>query len=174
MDGPNHAGQGEMPEARLRHLLGDQMIPVLTLATAESCTGGNVAARLTSVAGSSAYVLGGIVAYSNDAKVTLLGVPPTVLESIGAVSDECARAMAEGGRQALGATIVVSTTGIAGPGGATKRKPVGLVYIAVASSTRTVSEEHLFPGDRGAVTVAATDAALDLLVREVTHQLAAR
>ena len=106
--------EGSSPETLLQQLLGDQ--PAMSLATAESCTGGNVAARLTSVAGSSAYVLGGIVAYSNDAKASLLGVPPKVLESPGAVSDDCARAMAEGARRAFGATVAVATTGIAGPG----------------------------------------------------------
>ncbi len=146
-------------------MLGDH--PHLTVATAESCTGGNVAARLTSVAGSSAYVLGGIVAYANDAKVNLLGVPREVLDTVGAVSDECARAMAEGARQIFGARVAVSTTGIAGPAGATARKPVGLVYIAAASPNGTVSEEHRFPGDRAAVTMAATDAALRLLIETV-------
>lgn len=164
-------GGGSSPEHELHRLLASQT--AFTLATAESCTGGNVAARLTSVAGSSAYMLGGIVAYSNGAKATLLGVPNEVLESVGAVSDECARAMAEGARRAFAATIAVSTTGIAGPGGATVRKPIGLVYIAVAGPEGTVSEDHHFDGDRPAVTAAATDAALRLLVRVVEQILAA-
>lgn len=159
-----------LPEVFLQRMLGEPS--PLTIATAESCTGGNVSARLTSIAGSSAYVLGGIVAYANDAKANLLGVPNDVLETVGAVSDACARAMAEGAREAFGATIAVSTTGIAGPGGATDRKPVGLVYIAVASPKGTVSEEHYFSGDRATVTIAATNAALNLLMETVQATLA--
>lgn len=158
------------PETHIHRLLADQT--EITLATAESCTGGNVAARLTSVAGSSAYVLGGIVAYANGAKANLLKVSPAVLETVGAVSDECARAMSEGARDAFDATLAVSTTGIAGPGGATARKPVGLVYIAIAGPEGTVSEEHHFPGDRAVVTAAATEAALDLLLQVVRRALA--
>lgn len=142
----------------------------MTLATAESCTGGNVAARITSIAGSSDYFLGGIVSYSNDAKANLLGVSRETLETRGAVSAECAREMAEGARRALGADLAVSTTGIAGPGGATERKPVGLVYIAVAGPDGTRSEEFHFPGGRAVVTDAATEAALLMLFRAVEHR----
>src|SRR4029079_11423879 len=116
-------------------------------ATAESCTGGMVAQRITSIAGSSDYFLGGIVSYSNAAKQDLLGVPASVLQSVGAVSEECARAMADGARRAFHAKLAVSTTGIAGPGGASERKPVGLVYLAVAGPDGTSCEEHHFGGD---------------------------
>jgi PncC family amidohydrolase len=95
-------------------------------------------------AGSSAYVLGGIVAYANEAKAALLGVPAEVLESRGAVSAECARAMAVGARRAFGSDWAVATTGIAGPGGATARKPVGLVYIATVGEGFDRVEEHRF------------------------------
>lgn len=139
----------------------------LTVATGESCTGGGVAAALTSLAGSSDYVMGGIVSYSNEAKATLLGVPQEILDTRGAVSPECARAMAEGARRALATDLAVSTTGIAGPGGGTARKPVGLVYIAVADSEGATAVEHHFSGDRVAVTSAATEAALAMLLERV-------
>jgi PncC family amidohydrolase len=139
----------------------------LTVATAESCTGGNVAARITANAGSSDYFLGGIVAYSNQAKATLLHVGEQTLETRGAVSAECAREMARGARQAFAADLAVATTGIAGPGGATARKPVGLVYIALASGEGVTAEEFHFPGGRAVVTDAATEAALLLLLRGI-------
>jgi PncC family amidohydrolase len=159
------------PEVRLNDLLVDD--PRLTIAAAESCSGGEVAHRLTSVAGSSNYFLGSIVAYANDAKTSLLGVPSEVIETRGAVSAECARAMAEGARRVFGADVAVSTTGIAGPGGATARKPVGLVFTAVAGPNGTTSQEHHFPGDRKAVVDAAAETALRLLVEHVESQLAA-
>jgi PncC family amidohydrolase len=143
-----------------------------TLATAESCTGGNVAARITSVPGASDYFLGGIVAYANDAKVNLLGVSQETLATRGAVSAECAREMAEGARRALGADLAVSTTGIAGPAGATARKPLGLVYIALAGPDGTQVEEFHFPGGRAVVTDAATEAALLMLLRGAERRLA--
>lgn len=139
-----------------------------TIAAAESCTGGGVAARLTSVAGSSAYMLGGIVAYANSAKEHLLGVDRSILESYGAVSEECAIAMAEGARRAFGATWAVSTTGIAGPTGATASKPVGLVYVAVAGPSGSHSGRHLFPGDRADITATTIEAALQLLLEAIT------
>ncbi len=160
----------EAPETRLNAWLATA--PRFTLAAAESCTGGEVAHRITAVAGSSAYFLGSIVAYANDAKATLLGVPREVLERPGAVSEPCARAMAEGARRVFGADLAVSTTGIAGPGGGTARKPVGLVYIAVAGPSSTVCEEHHFPGDRASVVAAAADAALVLLATRVQAALA--
>lgn len=152
------------PEQELLELLGEQ--EEITVATAESCTGGNVAGRITRVGGSSAYMQGGIVSYSNDAKANLLAVPRSILENPGAVSEECARAMAEGARKALDATIAVSTTGIAGPGGGTDRKPVGLVYIAVASPGGTTVEKNIFSGDRAQVIEGATQRAMEMLVEE--------
>lgn len=146
----------------------------LTIATAESCTGGGVAAALTSLAGSSDYVMGGIVSYSNAAKANLLGVSQDILDTRGAVSPECARAMAEGARRALDANLAVSTTGIAGPGGGTARKPVGLVYIAVADHKGATAVEHHFSGDRAAVTSAATEAALAMLLEHIEREIASR
>jgi PncC family amidohydrolase len=163
----------EASEARLNALLTGVVADRsrLMLATAESCSGGNVAARITAVAGSSDYFQGGIVAYSNEAKASLLGVSAETLATRGAVSAECAREMAEGARRAFGADLAVSTTGIAGPGGATKRKPVGLVYIALASADGVKAEEFHFPGGRAVVTDAATEAALLMLLRGVERRL---
>ena len=127
----------------------------LTLATAESCTGGLIAHRLTSVAGSSAYFLGGIVAYSNDAKQRLLGVPLATLVAYGAVSEPTAREMAVGGLRNSAADIVLAVTGIAGPGGATPGKPVGTVCFGWAHRDgRVFSETRRLPGDRAAVRLA--------------------
>lgn len=106
--------------------------PVRTIATAESCTGGLLAGRLTDRAGSSAYVLGGLVVYSNEAKTALAGVDPALLDRVGAVSPEVAEALADGAAARLGADVGVGITGIAGPGGGTEEKPVGLVYVSVA------------------------------------------
>lgn len=159
------------PEVRLNRLLGGSAR--LTIAAAESCSGGEVAHRITSVAGSSMYFLGSIVSYSNESKMGLLGVPAEIIETRGAVSEECARAMAEGARRAFGADVAVSTTGIAGPGGATARKPVGLVYTAIADPNGVDAQEHRFSGDRTAVVDAAAEAALRLLVERVTASIAA-
>lgn len=159
------------PEQELFELLGDQ--GDITVATAESCTGGNVAGRITRIAGSSAYLQGGIVSYSNEAKAHLLGVPQSVLENPGAVSEECARLMAEGAQRQLNATFAVSTTGIAGPSGGTDRKPVGLVYIAVAGPGDTVVEENVLSGDRAQVIEASTARAMELLVRQVRESRSA-
>jgi PncC family amidohydrolase len=140
----------------------------LTVATAESCTGGNVAHQITSISGSSAYFLGGVVSYANEVKRDVLGVPEEVLENPGAVSEPCARAMAEGVRCLMGSDLAISTTGIAGPLGGTARKPVGLVYLALATADRTTVEEHLFPGERVAVIDAATRRALELVTDAAT------
>lgn len=139
----------------------------LTVATAESCTGGNIAHQITGISGSSEYFVGGVVSYANAVKRDVLGVPAEVLENPGAVSEPCARAMAEGVRRLMDADITVSTTGIAGPLGGTARKPVGLVYLALATAEGTTVEGHVFPGDRAAVIDAATRRALELLIGDV-------
>lgn len=115
-----------------------------TVATVESCTGGLIAGALTAIPGSSDVVLGGLVTYSNAAKMALAGVPETVLASHGAVSEPVARAMAEGGRGALAATLAVSVTGVAGPGGGSAAKPVGLVHFACSGPAGTVHREMRF------------------------------
>lgn len=136
----------------------------LTLATAESCTGGLVAGRITSVPGSSAVFLGGVVSYSNEVKRELLGVPQEVLERAGAVSAECAEAMAAGARGRLKADVAVSVTGIAGPDGGTPAKPVGMVFLGVATAAGVESERCQFSGDRESVRRQAADRALALLM----------
>ncbi len=137
----------------------------LTLATAESCTGGLVGAALTDVPGSSSAYLGGVVSYSDEAKVTLLGVDPGLISACGAVSDAVAMAMAAGARDALGADYAVSVTGVAGPGGGSPDKPVGTVWFAVAGPDGVRAQIRRFSGDRDSVRERSTTTALDLLRR---------
>ena len=141
----------------------------LTLATAESCTGGLVSARLTDVPGSSAVFIGGIVAYSNDVKAGQLGVPESVLREHGAVSAETAAAMARGARERLGADVAVSVTGVAGPDGGTEEKPVGLVFLHASGPLGERQLRFDFPGDRATIRGRATVAALHLVRRLVTE-----
>jgi nicotinamide-nucleotide amidase len=137
-----------------------------TLALAESCTGGLVGHRLTQVPGSSAYVDRGIICYSNQAKIELLGVPVDLIERHGAVSAEVAAALAKGVRERSSVSIGLSVTGIAGPGGATATKPVGLVYVGLnADNGDAVTREHRFHGDRSVIKQRSSQAALDLLRR---------
>ena len=141
----------------------------LTLATAESCTGGMVAARLTDVPGSSDVVLGGVVAYANEVKMSELGVTQQLLDAHGAVSEEVARAMADGVRARLGADVGIAVTGVAGPGGGTSEKPVGLVFFHVAGPDGERSQRFEFPGDRAWIRARATVAALHLVRRTLTQ-----
>ncbi len=132
-----------------------------TICAAESCTGGLIMHRLTKIAGSSAYVLGGVVTYSNDTKERLISVPHETLVAHGAVSAQTALAMADGVRQLFDADIAVSVTGIAGPGGGTPEKPVGLTYIGLARrGTPTEARRHVWSGDREGVKAASAEAAL--------------
>lgn len=143
----------------------------LTLAVAESCTGGLLGARLTNVPGSSEYFLGGVLAYSNALKQSLLGVPAAVLRDHGAVSAECAAAMAEGARKACKAKAALAVTGIAGPGGGTPEKPVGLVFLALAGlSKRPEIKELRLIGPREAVRARAAAAALQLLLKALQEK----
>jgi PncC family amidohydrolase len=137
---------GELAQALQEHCLAVGA----TVALAESCTGGMVAAALTDIAGSSGYLLGGVVSYSDDAKRDLLGVEVEVLVAHGAVSAQVARGMAIGARRRFGASIGASVTGIAGPGGATAGKPVGLTYVAVADEAGVDVRRVVWPGDRAA------------------------
>ena len=141
----------------------------LEIATAESCTGGLVAARLTSVPGSSDVFVGGLVAYDDRVKLDALGVPADVLERHGAVSAETAAAMAAGARRVLGASVAVSVTGVAGPGGGTEAKPVGLVYLHAETPADSHGVELRLPGDRDAVRRRAAASALHLLRRLLTQ-----
>ena len=155
-------GQDGMEEV-VGRLLTEQS---LTVALAESCTGGLIGHRLTQVPGSSAYVDRGILCYSNRAKIELLAVPPELIERHGAVSAEVAAAMARGMRERSRASVALSVTGIAGPGGATPTKPVGLVYLGLdAENAPSITKEHRFHGDRSAIKQRASQAALDLLRR---------
>jgi nicotinamide-nucleotide amidase len=152
-------------EARIRELLGNHvfgrddqtMAEVVqellrergqTVAVAESCTGGLLASKITDIPGASDVFLAGVVSYANEAKIALLGVPAEVIAAHGAVSDECARAMAEGVRRVAGADYGLATTGIAGPTGGTDEKPVGLVYMALADAAGTIVNRQYWPGTR--------------------------
>jgi len=136
----------------------------LTIALAESCTAGLLASTLTDVAGSSAYVLGGVVSYSNEAKMRLLGVPESTLSSQGAVSAETAAFMAAGARTVFESDMALAVTGIAGPGGGTADKPVGLVYLHLAGPDASWGERHVWPYDRIGNKLASVEAALSMLI----------
>jgi len=137
-----------------------------SIVTAESCTGGLVAAALTDVAGSSSVFFGGFVTYSNTAKTKMIGVPARLIKDYGAVSNQVARAMADGARNTARSALAVATTGIAGPDGGSEKKPVGLVYVAVSSDLATIVIEHRF-GDigRDAIRKASVTAALNLILQ---------
>lgn len=159
-----YSSEGESLEQTVLDCLGFRNA---TLAIAESCTGGMLAERITAVSGSSRSFLGGAVVYSNEMKTTLAGVPPELIERHGAVSEEVAKALAEGIRQRTGATIGVGVTGIAGPTGGTETKPVGLVYIAVSDAQKNECRERNFRGARDRVREWTTTQALDLIRRRL-------
>lgn len=157
---------GEALEAAVVALLREKQ---LTLATAESCTGGSLAGRITDVPGASDVFLAGYVTYANSAKENALGVPASLIASHGAVSEPVAAAMAEGARRVSGAKFALSTTGVAGPGGGTESKPVGTVYIGLASENHpTTVRRCFFPLDRVTFKHMTSSAALDLLRRQVS------
>ena len=139
-----------------------------TLAVAESCTGGFLAHRITNVPGASAVFLAGYVSYANEAKEGLLGVDPRLISVHGAVSENVARAMAEGARQRAKATFALATTGIAGPGGGTEEKPVGTVFVALAGEGAATRKRHFrFPDDRPTFKELTTQASLEMLRRSL-------
>src|SRR6185295_3869914 len=141
-----------------------------TIATAESCTGGLLAGRLTERAGSSAYVLGGVVVYADAAKVALAGVDPALIAAHGAVSTEVAEALADGARAALGADVGVGITGVAGPGGGTEEKPVGTVCFSVKRADgSTLTHRIRLPGDRSDIRERSTTIAMHLLRRSLSR-----
>ena len=142
-----------------------------TLATAESCTGGLIAARITDVPGSSDYFKGGVVAYTNEIKQKFLGVPADVLEKFSAVSSETACAMAEGIRTRAASDFGLSVTGIAGPGGDSPGKPVGLVYIGFCTPEGVTSYRYIFPGNRNEVRQGTANTALNILKRYLEKQI---
>ncbi|ORU01341.1 Competence-damaged protein:CinA [Anaerovibrio sp. JC8] len=138
-----------------------------TIACAESCTGGLLTSRLTDVAGSSAYVLGSIVSYTNEVKMSHLGVKEATLKEFGAVSEQTAKEMSSGIKGRIGADIGVGITGIAGPGGGSVEKPVGLVYISVAGPKGVVVTKNLFSGTRTEIKRQTTDKALTMLIEYI-------
>lgn len=143
----------------------------LTVAVAESCTGGLIGQRLTSLPGSSAYFEQGVITYSDRAKVDLLKVPESLIRQKGSVSAEVAQAMAEGIREQSGADLGLAVTGIAGPSGGTKEKPVGLVFLALADKKVSACRQYLFSGDREGIRFRASQAALDLLRRHISGKV---
>jgi PncC family amidohydrolase len=143
----------------------------LSLATAESCTGGLVSHRITNVSGSSRYYKGGVIAYANEVKEKILHVATKTLKEKGAVSAECAEEMASGVRELLGSDIGIAATGIAGPTGGTSDKPVGLVYIALATKDNRYHEKHIFHEDREGNKRKAADAVLELLKRSLLPEV---
>ena len=158
----NDAAAGDYLEQRLGDVLSQRG---LTIAVAESCTGGLISHRITNVPGSSRYFLMGAVAYSNDVKVERLGVGAALLEKSGAVSRDVALAMACGVTNAARSDIGVGVTGIAGPAGGTPEKPVGLVFVATVKDKDERVERHVFTGDRAAVKRQTADAALALAIQ---------
>lgn len=136
----------------------------MTISSAESCTGGLVMSRITDVSGSSAYFLGGIVAYSNSIKHSLLGIQENTLNVFGAVSEQVAAAMARGVRGSFGTDLAIGVTGIAGPGGGTEEKPVGLTFIALTTADSTHVHRFIWDGDRIANKAASAEAALKIAV----------
>jgi nicotinamide-nucleotide amidase len=140
-----------------------------TIVTAESCTGGLIAAALTDVPGASAVLYGGFVTYSNVAKSSMIQVPQRLIHDYGAVSNQVARAMADGARNTARADIAVSSTGVAGPDGGSDKKPIGLVYVAVSTDLATVVIEHRFGAlSRDEIRRATVDAALELILQVIT------
>lgn len=170
-DDPSREGARYFPasaQALARDVIEGAAAARLTLATAESCTGGLIAACLTDVPGASQVFMRGFVTYTNEAKSELLGVPPDLFARVGAVSEDVARAMAEGAVRAARVDLAAAVTGIAGPGGATAGKPVGLVHIAAARrGAATLHLREVFPGDRPEVRTRAVEAALGLLLRRI-------
>jgi nicotinamide-nucleotide amidase len=159
-----YSSKGESLEQIVGYYLG---MRGATLATAESCTGGLLAERITSISGSSRYFVGGAVVYSNELKTKFADVPASLISKHGAVSREVAAALAEGIRKRCKATLGIGITGVAGPLGGTEEKPVGLVYNALASEDGTQVEERKFPGDRKRVRWFATQLALDMVRRKL-------
>jgi nicotinamide-nucleotide amidase len=156
VDGLTTTASAVLERARAKHL---------RIATAESCTGGLIAVSLTDVPGSSTVFERGFVTYSNESKTELLGVPVGLIAESGAVSEPVARAMAEGALARSRADIAVAVTGIAGPGGGSADKPIGLVFIGAASKgDSTIVERHVFPGDRAEIRLATAQRALELLL----------
>lgn len=141
----------------------------LTVATAESCTGGLLGKSITDISGSSAVYPGGVISYCNRIKQEILGVDQDLLDSLGPVSEPVARQMAEGVRRVIGADLGVGITGIAGPNSDDTGRPVGLVYVSASDGKTTLVREHHFDGDRGAIRAQAAEAAAELALRLIEN-----
>ncbi len=162
--------QPDLDESSMEYQVGKELNSRgLTISCAESCTGGLLSARLTAIPGSSAYVMGGVVSYCNQVKEKQLGVSHHDLETVGSVSEMVARQMAEGVQRQLGTDIGVGITGIAGPGGATEDKPLGLVYIAVSGHQGTTVTRNVFTGDRQQVRWQSTEKALSMVLEQLQN-----
>jgi len=144
---------------------------LLTIGAVESATGGRIADRITNVPGSSDYFEGSVVAYSNEVKIALLGVEKATIENYGAVSEQTAREMAQGGRRLLAVDICVSDTGIGGPSGATPEKPVGLFFLGLAAEDESLSQKHAFQGNREENKRDAAEAALNMLKQYLLRRI---
>lgn len=142
-----------------------------TLAVAESCTGGGIGGKITAIAGSSNYFIGGVISYSDKVKEKMLGVPASIIKKHGAVSEECAKAMADGARARFGADYALAITGVAGPGGGTTQKPVGLVYVAIAAKGRVKVRQLNLAGSRKMIRERAANEALFFLHETLTGRL---
>ncbi len=142
---------------------------LLTIGTVESATGGRIADRITNVPGSSDYFKGSVVAYSNEVKTNVVGVKKETIENYGAVSSQIAIEMAQGGRELLDVDMCISDTGIAGPSGGSSEKSVGLFYIGLASEQESLSQKHVFSGNREENKKDAAEAALDMLKQHLLH-----
>lgn len=164
LEGFIYSSQGETLEQIVLYYL---EMRGATISVAESCTGGLVAERLTSISGASRSFLGGAVVYSNELKTQFAGVPPEMIERHGAVSKEVAAALAEGIRKRCGSTYGLGVTGIAGPGGGSEEKPVGLVYVGVSDNDGTEVVERKFSGDRSRIRQYTSQQALDLVRRRL-------
>jgi PncC family amidohydrolase len=147
---------------------------LLTVGTVESATGGRIADRITNVIGSSDYFKGSVVAYSNEVKIALLGIKRATIEDYGAVSEQIALEMAQGGRKLLDVDICVADTGVAGPSGATPEKPLGLFYLGLADKDESLSHKHTFPGNREENKRDAAEAALNMLKQYLLQCFKAR
>ncbi len=153
-------------EVEIAHLIREYQAKtgkLLTIGAVESATGGRIADKITNVPGSSDYFKGSVVAYNNEVKIALLGVKKATIENYGAVSEQTAKEMAQGGRKLLDVDICVSDTGVAGPSGATLGKPVGLFYLGLADRDTSLSQKHAFPGNREEKKQDAVKAVLDML-----------
>lgn len=161
-------------EAEIGRLIREYQVKTgkpLTIGSVESATGGRIADRITNVPGSSDYFKGSVVAYSNEVKIALLGVKKATIEKYGAVSEQTALEMAQGGRKLLNVDICVADTGIAGPSGATPEKPVGLFYLGLAAEDGNLSQKHVFLGNREANKRDAAEAVLNMLKQYLLRRI---